>query len=70
MYMEINKVLSICKEKFTNIEEIVAIGIGNKKKNKIIIIMVSKKSESLKRIPKKIEGIEVEIREVGNIKAL
>lgn len=67
--MKIEEALKKCRDKFMNFENVVGIGIGNKKGQEIIVIMVSKLNNSTKNIPSKFENIEIEIRETGNIKS-
>jgi len=66
--MKINEVLKRYKDKILNIENVVGIGIGNKKNQEIIVVMVSNLNEVIQKIPRKIENYDVEIRVAGKIK--
>lgn len=69
--MEIDEALKKCKEKFIKLDFVVGLGKGNREGRDVIIMIVSKKdTKEIKKIPKKFEGIEIEIMEVGNIKPL
>lgn len=69
MSMSIDNILKKCKKEFMKLDYVVGMGVTKKKGKEIIIIMISKKDASARKIPKKFEGIEIEIMEVGDIKA-
>jgi len=67
--MGIEETLKLCKNKYTNEKCVVAIGKGEKRNKNVIIVMVSKKTAKIRNIPKKINDIEIEVKEVGKITA-
>jgi hypothetical protein len=67
--MEMEEALKLCKEKCLDMKNVVGVGQGKKEGNDIIYIMVSEKTEEINKIPKRVGNIEIEIKEVGNIKA-
>ncbi len=68
--MKAQEVLKKCKERFINDKNVVGIGLGVKDDKEVIVILVTKKENIARKIPKKFEDLDVEIREVGEIKAL
>ncbi|GAB4372638.1 MAG: hypothetical protein Kow0042_16030 [Calditrichia bacterium] len=73
--MDVNKIREVKKryeKQWLAIPEVVGVGIGTTSKKGIgIIISVKQNPESVRQqIPSEIEGVPVEIRETGELKAL
>ncbi|MCH7974883.1 MAG: hypothetical protein IH949_13565, partial [Bacteroidetes bacterium] len=66
LYMKINEVLKRYKDKILNIENVVGVGIGNRKNQEIMVVMVSNLNDDIQKIPKKIENYKVEVREIDD----
>jgi len=72
----IRKVLAKYKESLLNLKGVIGVGIGKPLQIKdnsskyVIIINVENKKDILISIPKQLEGIDLEISEVGELKSM
>lgn len=68
--MKINEAIKKCKEKFINLDCVIGVGKGKKEGRETITILVSKRRlDVLRKIPQTFEGVEIEVKEVGDIKS-
>ena len=49
---------------------VVGVGIGERRGNPVLLVMVRERTPEVERLPRQIEGVPVEVELVGDVEAL